>query len=141
VGSDENKGAEMNTLVERFDGVELLRPAGDFRWPHPTFSGFPECCGPGPVGSIGNTLVPESILGLHMGPVCFVHDWMWGHGPLTWAAFHYSNSVFLTNMLETNKQRGGFLPIRVARMPMIFARYIAVSSPVGAARFFARGAV
>jgi hypothetical protein len=66
---------------------------------------------------------------------------MWCHGPLTWGNFHYSNSVFLTNMLEVNKRRGGFWPIQMIRIPLIFARYIAVSSPLGAAKFFSRGAV
>jgi hypothetical protein len=40
-------------------------------------------------------------------------------------------------MLEVNKRKGGYWPLQMARMPFIFARYIAVSSPLGAAKFFA----
>jgi len=128
----------MNTILERFDGTELIRPLGEFRWPHPTFAGFPECCGSGSAQSLSQKAVPESILGMRVGPACCVHDWMFEHGPQTWQTFHYANSVFLANLLQINRDRGGMWLLRLLRKPIILSWFIAVSSTVGAQHFFKR---
>lgn len=130
----------MNTIQERFDGVNLVRPLGDFRWCHPAFDGFPACCGAGTAGTIGNDIVPESILGMKVSPACFVHDWMFNKAPRTWANFHYANSVFLVNLLEINRARGGSWFMRYARKPLILGWYAAVSSAAGSRIFFSIGA-
>jgi hypothetical protein len=123
----------VNTILERFDGVSLIRPLGDFRWPHPTFAGFPECCGAGQ--GAGNKVVPETILGLPVSPACCVHDWMFNHSPKTWGNFHYSNSVFLVNLLEINRTKSNAIMRRI-RGPIIFGWFAAVSSMAGSRIFF-----
>lgn len=126
----------MNTITEQYDGVNLIRPEGAFEWPHPTFSGFPACCGPGANGGFLEKVMPESILGLGVGPACWIHDWMQGHGPKTWQAFHHSNAVFLNNLLEINRVRGGWRPVRIMRVPVIVAWYEGVTSTAGVMNYF-----
>ncbi len=128
----------MTTTTTTFDGTTLIVPAAnDFVWPHPSFSGFPECCGPGP--GVGNKAVPESILGMKVSPACWVHDWMWNNGENTWSNFHYSNAVFLCNLLEINEARGGNVILKTLRKPLILGWFTAVASIVGARNFFGLG--
>lgn len=126
----------MNTISENFDGVQIIRPLGDFRWPHATFAGFPECCGIGQVGTISQDIVPESILGLKVSPACYVHDWMFTYSPKNFQNFHYANSVFLVNLLQINEQRGGNWLMKSIRKPLILGWFIAVSSSVGGVSTF-----
>jgi hypothetical protein len=84
----------MNTIIERFDSIDLIRPVGDFMWPHHQFEGFPTCCG---AGKAGDKFIPDSVWGVNISPACWVHDQMWSMAPATWGAFHYSNSVLLLN--------------------------------------------
>lgn len=128
----------MNTIVERFDGVGLIVPSEGFVWPHLTFQGFPECCGVGRKGSIGQEAVPENILGLNVSPACCIHDWMFSAGEETWQNFHYANSVFLVNLLQINRERGGRWLLKKLRGPVILTWFAAVSSGVGAKNFFER---
>lgn len=125
----------ISTISEVFDGVELIRPEGDFIWPHPTFKGFPACCGTGAPKTLTNILVPETILGLNVSPACCVHDWMFGNGPKNWQTFHYANAVFLVNLLQINEDRGGWMMKKI-RGPAIMAWFTAVSSVAGATAFF-----
>lgn len=124
------------TIVEVFDGVQLIRPLDGFAWPHPTFDGFPECCGAGPSGTISQEVVPESIMGLAVGPACCVHDDMFTRGEKTWQNFHYANAVFLVNLLQINRERGGNWLLKKLRGPIILAWFAAVSSGAGARNFF-----
>ena len=128
----------INTIVERFDGVDLIRPSGAFMWPCSQFEGFPECCGPGENGGTFERLVPEKVIGLVVSPACFIHDVMWSVKDKSWGAFHASNSVLLTNLLEINKKKGGYGLVQMARIPLIVAGFIAATSPVGAARYWAK---
>jgi hypothetical protein len=123
----------VNTILERFDGVSLIRPLGDFRWPHPTFDGFPKCCGAGK--GIGNDIVPETILGLNVSPACCVHDYMQDRAPRTWGGFHYSNAVFLVNLLEINRVKSNWF-MQKCRIPIIIGWFAAVSSVAGSKIFF-----
>ncbi|MCK4500495.1 hypothetical protein KAU11_08350 [Candidatus Babeliales bacterium] len=54
-------------------------------------------CGAGE--GIGDTLVPETIWGLTVTLACYIHDYMWELADATWTDFHYSNSVFLSNII------------------------------------------
>ena len=53
-------------------------------------------CGAGE--GLGDKIVPETILGLRVTLACYIHDFMWALSDATWADFHYSNSVFLSNI-------------------------------------------
>jgi len=132
----------MDTTTCRFDGVDLIVPAEDaFGWPCHDFNGFPSACGAGYQGAIRERLVPETILGLKVSPACWVHDWMWSSEHPTWQAYHHSNAVLLLNLLAINSARGGWWPVRQARLPLILAWYVAVSSPVGAVHYISGGSV
>lgn len=88
----------MDTIREKFDGVQLVRPVDpEFSWGHPTFVGFPTCCGAGK--GLGDALVPDSWYGVCFSPACKVHDFMFDKVEASWAGFHYANSVFLCNLL------------------------------------------
>jgi hypothetical protein len=130
------EGVTVNTISENFDGAQIIRPLGDFKWPHTTFSGFPECCGIGRVGTVSQDIVPESILGLKVSPACFVHDWMFTYSPKNYQNFHYANSVFLVNLLQINEQRGGNWLKKAIRKPVILGWFAAVSSSAGVTAFF-----
>jgi len=128
----------MTTIVERFDGVALIRPLNGFMWPHHKFSGFPECCGAGE--GMGEKVVPEKILDMSVSPACYVHDWMFLYGDRDWQGFHHANSIFLNNLLSINEKRGGNWFLRKLRIPLITGWFISVSSVAGAAKFFSLGA-
>lgn len=128
----------MTTIVERFDGVDLIRPSGAFMWPSSSFEGFPECCGPGGNWGTFERMIPEKVLGMVVSPACFIHDVMWSGKEKSWAVFHASNSVLLTNLLEINKKKGGYWLIQMVRIPFLVAGFIAATSPVGAARYWAK---
>jgi hypothetical protein len=91
------------------------------------------------MGGILEKIVPESILGMPAGPACFIHDQMWKGKEKSWGDFHAANAIFLTNLLEINKRKGGFWVFQMARYPIIISWFAAVSSPVGAARYFEGG--
>lgn len=124
----------MNTIVERFDGIDLIRPVGAFRWPHPTFSGFPTCCG---AGKLGDWLVPDTIYGVNISPACWVHDQMFATSPPTWAGFHYSNAVFFANMSAIIQAKSGNAIMRTLRMARAALYARVVSDSVGASIFWA----
>lgn len=122
----------MNTRIVNFDGVNLIVPddsAFDFPWPQ--FDGFPECCGPGPIDSLGNDIVPESIMELNISPACFIHDWTFTYWPKTFTSFLQANTLFIKNMLRINKVKGGSYIKRLLRIPPITLFYVAVSGFAG----------
>ena len=123
----------MNTIVERFDGVDLIRPTGPFLWPHPTFAGFPTCCG---AGKVGDWLVPDSIWGVNISPACWVHDQMFAVAPATWGAFHYANAVFFVNIAAIIQARSANALIRTLRIARASLYLLAVST-AGASIFWA----
>ena len=122
----------MNTIVERFDGVDLLRPTGSFLWPHPTFAGFPTCCG---AGKMGDYLVPDTVWGVNISPACWVHDQMYDLSPPTWGGFHYSNAVFFHNIaaiIQAKSSTTFARNLRLARASM----YLLAVSTAGAGIFW-----
>jgi hypothetical protein len=105
----------LNTIKENFDGVELVRPLGDFMWPHVTFDGFPTCCGAGPVG---DKFIPDTIHGINVSPACWVHDQMWTIAEASWGDFHYSNSILLLNLsfiIQAKSRNRAMCDLRLAR--------------------------
>lgn len=99
----------MRAVETPFDGVVLLAPQG-LRFPHPTFEGFPSCCGAGQ--GWPEKIVPEQIGKTPVGPACYIHDVDWAYEPKTWAAFHALNSRFLHNlMVIVNADQSGLRKI------------------------------
>lgn len=124
----------MRTKLTVFDGVCLRIPGDNFTWPHPTFSGFPSCCGPGQ--GLGNKLVPESILGVRLSPACFIHDEMFASEKKSWANFYYSNAVFMANCMEINRVKSKTRFRAWLRKPAIWTYVKAVNTGIGAKCFF-----
>ena len=129
----------MQTLHTIFDGARLEIPADpDFFWPARTFAEFPSCCGAGVNGGLGDRLVPDRSHGLIWSPACYVHDWMWGHGPRSDARFWYSNSVFYRNLLGIVAGRGQHLPARQLRaVTAVAGVYYDTVCTAGAVWYFA----
>lgn len=121
----------MNTKLTLFDGVHLIVPDKGFMFPHPTFKGFPTCCGS---GDKGNLLIPDTIYLLNISPACWIHDQMWTLAEPTWADFHYSNDVFFENMRLINEARSNFL-MKNIRTPRIYVYHQAVNT-IGALLFW-----
>lgn len=108
--------------MQEFDGVLLEVPDHDeFFWPHPTFEGFHNCCGPGAPGSLGVRLVRDRPLGVVWSPACWVHDVSFALGPKSRARFKQSNEVFYRNLCVINTVRGRHLPVRKMRALMALA--------------------
>ena len=133
----------IDVQLIKFDGVPLWTPSFGFEWPHPTFDGFPSCCGIGTGGTFLDRLVPDRIISLaafrrriDLGPACYIHDWMWRNTPATWKNFRESNRIFLQNMKAINEHRSLDDNERIGRVPLIYAYYLAVSSLTAAAVFF-----
>jgi hypothetical protein len=91
----------VNTKVIEFDGVNLVVPIIDgypLHMPYPSLDEFSSYCGPG--SGLGDWLVPETLSGLRVSAACYIHDVMWDYAEPTWGEFHYSNSVFVRNLIE-----------------------------------------
>lgn len=123
----------MDTMIERFDGVALIRPVSGFEWPVLTFRDFPTCCG---AGKIGNLFIPDRLLGEAISPACYVHDEMWRLCPATNGGFHYSNAVFLTNILAITTSKSHNNISEALRQKIALSFYLGVSSIVGYAHFW-----
>jgi len=133
----------IDVQLIKFDGVPLWTPSFGFEWPHPTFDGFPSCCGVGSGGTFLDRLVPDRLISLtafrrrvELGPACFVHDWMWRNTPATWKTFRESNRIFLQNMLFINSHLSQDNNEASGRVPVIYGYFLAVSSLTAAAVFF-----
>jgi len=121
----------MQTRIDIFDGIPLEVPdIPEFFWPHPTIQGFPTCCGPGPVGELGDFLVPDMIRKMPASMACWPHDFMFKYGKGK-AEFIQANEVFLINLWSINDCIGGDVHRKLERIPLIYAYYKAVSSPAG----------
>ena len=129
----------MLTRFELYDGVLLEVPYHPaFEWPTPGFAGFPACCGPGTTGSLGERIVRDRIRGIVLSPACWVHDFMWSEAEArTEAVFHYTNSVFLRNMLAIIAVRGKALPaLRIKECVVAANLYHDVVATLGRPVFF-----
>ena len=121
----------MNTKLTLFDRVHLIVPNEGFMFPHPTFKGFPTCCGSGDKGDL---LIPDTIYLLNISPACWIHDQMWVLAEPTWADFYHSNNVFLENMRLINEAKSNFL-MKNIRTPRIHLYHQSVNT-IGALLFW-----
>jgi len=127
----------MNTIEhalinDQGKAVLLLAPPG-IEWPAIHLEKFGTYCGPG--HGIGDLLVPDTMWGLKVSAACYVHDFMWAVAEPSWADFHYSNSVFLHNLLRIIDAHGGIL--KYLRSYRAVTYYAAVDSVAFAKIFWA----
>lgn len=124
----------MKTREVRFDGdLFLIVPDDDaFSWPADSVLEFPACCGPEKWNS--KFYIFDKLFGLRISPACWVHDWMWDICTATWQNFHYSNSVFLHNILSIINTRSEVSALRFLRRHKAFAYYDAID--IGGAKYF-----
>lgn len=124
----------MNTKEVRFDGDLYLVVPDDstFSWPADSTLEFPPCCGP----EKWNTrfYIFDKLFGLCISPACWVHDTMWDLAEPTWGDYHYSNSVFLHNILNIINVRSEMSVLRFLRRHKAFAYYDAID--IGGAKYF-----
>jgi len=95
-----------HALIDRNGKAVLLIAPDTIEWPTIYTDEFGTCCGP---GEFGDKFVPDTMWGLRVSAACYVHDFMWSVCEPTWSEFHYSNSVFLHNLLSIIEVNGGFL--------------------------------
>ena len=121
----------MQVKIEIFDSIPLKVPdIPEFFWPAKTRAEFPSCCGPGPVGHLGEWAVPDYIGGLQASLACWPHDFMFKHGKGR-TEFKLANETFLYNLWTLNDYLGGDVHDKMRRIAGIYAYYLAVSSPAG----------
>lgn len=92
----------MIVIPYTFDEVPLLVPVINdtfMEFLQDKFEDYPSKCGAGQ--GLGDLIVPETIFGLPISPVCHIHDTMFEIADATWEDFHYANSIFLHNILST----------------------------------------
>ena len=102
-------------------------------FPVPTIKEFKAYCGAG--DGIFNTLVPEYIFGVKISPACWNHDEMWAAAEPTWADFHYSNSIFLSNIISLIGYQSRSNTMKHLRMYRAVTYYNAVDT-IGAPIFW-----
>ena len=123
----------MNSITTQLEGIELLIP-DTLVLPWDTIEEFPSCCGPGEGWK--EKAIPESVWGLRISPCCWIHDNSWRLAVPTWADFHQSNAMFLTNMISMIQMRPS--PLFVVDWLRIYraATYYNVVEKVGADVFW-----
>jgi len=87
---------------------------------------FNDYCGAGE--GLFNTLVPEKVWGIPISPACFIHDRMWAMADASWCDFHYSNSVFLSNINALISYQSRSKCLKRIRMYRAVTYYNAVDS-------------
>ena len=122
----------MLTTTTTFDGIQFVIPASGFQWPHPTFKGFPTCCG---AGKVGDKVIPDSIWGVNISPACFIHDQMWALASADWCDFHMSNAILFVNLAAIIQARSANWATRDLRLARA-ATYLLAVSTVGAPIFW-----
>ena len=124
----------MKTKLILIENIEFVVPE-EFKAPYRTIKDFHPCCGAGQ--GFGEKIVPETIWGLKISHCCYIHDVSWELAEASWADFHQSNAMFLTNITITIQARPSKIPLvnelRVYRAATYFN---AVSSPVAATLFW-----
>lgn len=107
----------------------------DIVFPSENISDFKSACGAGE--GVGDWIVPERVLGLSVSPACFVHDTMWDKAEPTWEYFHFSNSVFLSNILSLIETQSSSSVLEHMRMYRAVTYFNAVDT-VGAHIFWSK---
>ncbi len=125
-------------IVQMWDGMGMQVTEPMVRlFPWCSYEDFPtNYCGPG--DGIGETLIPDSILGLtaflpgfldvsiKLSPACFIHDLDWQFAPATWEAFHDSNCRLYANtktIIET-KAANRLVRWHARKFPAIYAQTV-----------------
>lgn len=120
----------MNTKVFCLTGakgnnVPIIAPK-DIKFPTEYLSDFDTYCGAGE--GIGDWAVPETLFFLKVSAACYVHDKMWEMADGSWADFHYSNSVFLSNLIAIISHESDSTVLKHMRMYRAVTYFNAVDS-------------
>lgn len=103
----------MDTKITTLGGVNFITSV-NFKFPFDAIKDCPPCCGAG-IG-FGEMIVPETLWGLKISPCCWVHDECWKIAKPTWADFHQTNAMFMTNILAMILKGSSLLgPLRTYR--------------------------
>lgn len=117
----------MNTVQVTIEGIKLVMPTQlKDTWPDILLKDFKSYCGAG--SGIGDLIVPERIFGLKVSHVCYIHDTMFDLSEATWGDFHYSNSIFLHNLIETIMTKSSTPQSRRLRLEHALNYYTAVDT-------------
>ncbi|RPI53565.1 MAG: hypothetical protein EHM49_04200 [Deltaproteobacteria bacterium] len=111
----------METQIVLLEGIEFITPVG-FKFPTEFLKDCPDCCGPN--SAIWQLSVPESLFGLRISPACMIHDECWNVVEPTWAGFHQSNSIFMTNGASMILARTRFGFVKRVRIYGLASGYI-----------------
>ncbi len=120
----------MQTKIYTFTGpqgteVPIVAPVG-IEFPSMFLADYSSYCGAGK--GFGDILVPETMWGLTITIACYVHDHMWEMCLPTWEAFHFSNSVFLRNILSCIRNQSKSSMLKRLRNYRAVTYYNAVDS-------------
>ena len=97
---------------------------------------WPTFCGAG--DGIGDRIVPDTIDGICVSPVCLDHDCSWAISPNTYAAFQAANNRFFKNLVSFLWSRlDGWQLVRALGRCTLY--YAAVSSWIGWRNFSPAG--
>lgn len=93
-------------------GCTLLTPLSMLRLDMPTIMAVTNGCGR---AGLENVLVPNTIWGLDISPVCRVHDYMYMHAD-THADEDYADAIFGANLISIIQQKTKFWPLKWLRL-------------------------
>ncbi len=105
--------------------VPLVAPS-TIQFPTMYLADFDTYCGAG--DGVGDWLVPEKMFWLRVSAACFIHDYMWANSDGSWEDFHYSNSVFIHNLISIISYQSRFTLVKHARMYRAVTYFNAVDS-------------
>ena len=90
----------------------LLTPLTMLRLDMPTIMEMTNGCGR---EGVEGRIVPDTIWGLDISPVCRVHDYMYMHAE-TLAEENYSDAIFGANLISLIQQKTKFAPLKWLRL-------------------------
>lgn len=93
-------------------GCTLLTPLSMLRLDMPTIMAATNGCGR---AGLENILVPDTIYGLDISPVCRVHDYMYMHAD-SQADEDYADAIFGANLISIIQQKTKFWPLKWLRL-------------------------
>lgn len=115
----------MKTTYSDYDGVRLIVPDDPrFFWPVQPPTEFPSCCGAGEGWK--EKLVPDTIFGVCISPVCWIHDRMYEFSKPLLSDFYQANDVFLVNMVRLLRAKSSSSVLRYFRNNRAMTYYEAV---------------
>ena len=89
-----------NIVIKNIEGIRLHMPklVAD-NWPILLLDEFPNFCGAGT--GLGEVAVPDTMYGVSVRHVCFIHDCMFNLMSPDKDNWHYANDIMLMNNLAT----------------------------------------